>query len=110
MHKNKLFIYAPKILIALLVSIASLSMLAIKPKVSEAQSGQNNSSGVSEGIQQRLNELKERMLTILQQEAQIKGLSYAVPSRFQGATIDATKLSPSEKVIALTFDDGPWPE
>ncbi|MDZ8053505.1 MAG: polysaccharide deacetylase family protein [Aulosira sp. ZfuVER01] len=110
MHKNKLFIYSSRILIALVILSASFSILAIKPKASEAQSGQNNNTDVPEGIQQRLDELKERMLTILQQQAQIKGLSYAVPSRFQGATIEAAKLPPSEKVIALTFDDGPWPE
>ncbi len=30
-------------------------------------------------------------------------------SQFHGATITAAKLTPQEKVIALTFDDGPWP-
>ncbi len=50
------------------------------------------------------------MLKIWQQQAQIKGLSYDVPPSFQGAIVSAAKLTPQQKVIALTFDDGPWPE
>ncbi|OUL24282.1 polysaccharide deacetylase family protein [Nostoc sp. 106C] len=113
MQKNKSFLYAQKILITLLILSVSFSfgmLTLIKPKVSKAQSQQNNDSAASDGIQQRLEEFKETMLTILQQQAQVKGLLYAVPPRFERATIEAAKLAPSEKVIALTFDDGPWPE
>ncbi|BAY22971.1 polysaccharide deacetylase [Calothrix sp. NIES-2100] len=60
--------------------------------------------------QQRLEELKTTMLNIWQQQAQAKGYSYAVPSNYLGKTITAAKLTPEKKVIALTFDDGPWPE
>lgn len=35
--------------------------------------------------------------------------SFFVPKEFQGKTIAETTLSPQQKVIALTFDDGPWP-
>ncbi|OCR00178.1 polysaccharide deacetylase [Oscillatoriales cyanobacterium USR001] len=34
----------------------------------------------------------------------------AIPSRFQGATVNRVKLPSQQKAIALTFDDGPWPE
>ena len=50
------------------------------------------------------------MLNSWQQLVQIKGFSYAVPLRFQGAIVESAKLTPEQKVIALTFDDGPWPE
>jgi peptidoglycan/xylan/chitin deacetylase (PgdA/CDA1 family) len=50
------------------------------------------------------------MLTTWQKEAQAKGIITDVPSRFQGATIKFATLPPNQKVIALTFDDGPWPK
>ena len=36
-------------------------------------------------------------------------LDYSVPKEFQGKNIAQAPLLPQEKVIALTFDDGPWP-
>ena len=36
-------------------------------------------------------------------------LDYSVPKEFQGKNVAQTPLLPQEKVIALTFDDGPWP-
>lgn len=35
--------------------------------------------------------------------------NYSIPEQFQGKTIKQVNLSGSKKVIALTFDDGPWP-
>jgi len=35
--------------------------------------------------------------------------TFSVPKEFQGKTIAQTTLPLKEKVIALTFDDGPWP-
>lgn len=34
---------------------------------------------------------------------------FSVPQEFQGRVIAETRLPVKEKVIALTFDDGPWP-
>ena len=39
-----------------------------------------------------------------------KELIVTVPKQFQGTTIREVKLSGQNKVIALTFDDGPWPK
>ena len=36
--------------------------------------------------------------------------AFSVPDRFQGKVIRKVELPASEKAIALTFDDGPWPE
>nr|WP_228014613.1 polysaccharide deacetylase family protein [Fortiea sp. LEGE XX443] len=105
------------ILIALLALGATLSvavMMLLRPNASEAQSNQNidinNNLVAKVGTQKRIEGLKATMLTSWQQEAQAKGLGYTLAKRFQGATIKEAKLSQAQKVIALTFDDGPWPE
>ncbi|WP_298907464.1 polysaccharide deacetylase family protein [uncultured Nostoc sp.] len=116
MEENKSFFSLQKILITLLVLSASLSastMMLIKSSSSEAESTKNtnvNNLPVKVGTQQQIEELKATMLNSWQQLAQIKGFSYAVPLRFQGAIVESAKLTPEQKVIALTFDDGPWPE
>ena len=56
---------------------------------------------------QRLEELKTEMLIGWEQEAKATGLMSSIPKQFQGAVIKQAKLSKGEKVIALTFDDGP---
>lgn len=40
----------------------------------------------------------------------VKDLIVSVPKQFQGTTISEAKMSGQDKVIALTFDDGPWPK
>ena len=116
MENNKSFLWPEGILIALLALGGTLSlglMMLIKPISSEAQSRQTinvKDTGANVGTQQRVEALKTLMLTSWQQEAQAKGLSDAVPSSFQGAIISTAKLTQGQKVIALTFDDGPWPE
>ncbi|MEH2297773.1 polysaccharide deacetylase family protein [Nostoc sp.] len=116
MEENKSFFGLQKILITLLVLSAGLSagtMMLIKSSSSEAESTKNinvNNLPVKVGTQQQIEELKATMLNSWQQLVQIKGFSYAVPQRFQGAIVDSAKLTPEQKVIALTFDDGPWPE
>jgi peptidoglycan/xylan/chitin deacetylase (PgdA/CDA1 family) len=115
-ENNKSFLWPEGILIALLAlgGIFSLGfMMLLRPNTSEAQSRQHiNLIDVSAnaGTQQRIERLKTAMLKSWQQEAQAKGLSYPVPLRFQGGIIQAAKLTQGQKVIALTFDDGPWPE
>ncbi len=116
MENNKSFLWPEGILIALLAlgGIFSLAfMMLLRPNASEAQSRQSikvKDVAANVGTQQRIQKLKAAMLTSWQQEAQAKGLSYPLPSRFQGAIIESAKLTQGEKVIALTFDDGPWPE
>ncbi|MEH2273996.1 MAG: polysaccharide deacetylase family protein [Nostoc sp.] len=115
MEENKSFFSLQKILITLLALSASLSagtMMLIKSSSSEAETTKNinvNNLPAKVGTQQQIEELKATMLNSWQQLVQIKGFSYAVPLRFQGAIVDAAKLTPEQKVIALTFDDGPWP-
>ncbi|MDM9585098.1 MULTISPECIES: polysaccharide deacetylase family protein [unclassified Nostoc] len=116
MDDNKSFFGLQKILVTLLVLSGSVSvstMMLIKSSSSNAQSTENinvNNQPSKVGIQQQIEELKATMLRSWQQQVQTKGFSYTVPQRFQGAIVDAAKLTPEQKVIALTFDDGPWPE
>ncbi|MEH2320430.1 polysaccharide deacetylase family protein [Nostoc sp.] len=116
MENNKSFLWPEGILIALLAlcGVFSLAfMMLLRPNASEAQNRQSiniKAVAANVGTQQRIEKLKAAMITSWQQEAQTKGLSYAVPSRFQGAIIESAKLTQGEKVIALTFDDGPWPQ
>jgi len=116
-ENNKSLLWPQGILIALLALGATLGvgvMMLIKPTTSEAQSSEiinvNNNLVAKVGTQKRIENLKSAMLTSWQQEAQAKGLGYTLAARFQGATIKEAKLSPAQKVIALTFDDGPWPQ
>lgn len=116
MENNKLLLWPQGILIVLLCLTGTVGigvMMLLKPKISEAQSQQNidiNKITVSIGTQKRIEQFKASMLTTWQQEAQAKGIVIDVPSRFQGATIKTATLPPEKKVIALTFDDGPWPK
>ncbi|MEH2329755.1 polysaccharide deacetylase family protein [Nostoc sp.] len=116
MDDNKSFFCLQKILVTLLVLSGSVScgmMMLIKSSSSNAQSTENinvNNLPSKVGIQQRIEELKATMLRSWQQQVQTKGFSYTVPQRFQGAIVNAAKLTPEQKVIALTFDDGPWTE
>ncbi|MGB8687356.1 MAG: polysaccharide deacetylase family protein [Microcoleus sp.] len=50
----------------------------------------------------------EELLTVL--ESKEKLLTFVPPEQFQGTTVFEGKVNNSEKVIALTVDDGPWPE
>ncbi|MEH2070665.1 MAG: polysaccharide deacetylase family protein [Nostoc sp.] len=115
MENNKSFFWPEGILVGLLAlgGVFSLGfMMLLRPNTSEAQSRPINVKNMpaNTGTQQRIEKFKGAMLTSWQQQAQVKGFSYAVPSRFEGAIIRASKLTQGEKAIALTFDDGPWPQ
>ncbi|MEM1426069.1 MAG: polysaccharide deacetylase family protein, partial [Cyanobacteria bacterium P01_H01_bin.130] len=62
-----------------------------------------------------LSELWETPIAQLQQQAEQLDItrlakSGQIPQQFQGKVIYGGGLSNTDKVIALTFDDGPWPE
>ncbi|MHC5833289.1 MAG: polysaccharide deacetylase family protein, partial [Nostoc sp.] len=92
------------ILIALLAlgGIFSLAfMMLLRPNASEAENRQSiniKDVAANVGTQQRIQKLKAAMLTIWQQEAQVKGLSYPIPSSSQGVIIESAKLTQGKKV------------
>ncbi|MBW4604922.1 MAG: polysaccharide deacetylase family protein [Calothrix sp. FI2-JRJ7] len=42
-------------------------------------------------------------------EASVHSISFNAPSNFAGTVVHDVKLPKTEKYVALTFDDGPWP-
>jgi peptidoglycan-N-acetylglucosamine deacetylase len=112
---NKPFGWWQGALIALLGVGGCLSlglMLPIIPSISETKSTQTieiKDLSLQALTQERVEAIKSSMLTSWQKEATAKGIS-DIPKSFQGATIMEAKLSPGEKIIALTFDDGPSPQ
>ncbi|WP_413175201.1 polysaccharide deacetylase family protein [Anabaena azotica] len=116
MEHNKSFFWPQGILITLLCLTGTVGigfMMLVKPTISDARSRfniGNNDIAANVGTQQRIEAFKATILTSWQQEAQAKGINTDVPSRFQGETIKAVTLPSDQKVIALTFDDGPWPK
>ncbi|MCS6862373.1 MAG: polysaccharide deacetylase family protein [Abditibacteriales bacterium] len=44
------------------------------------------------------------------EENKPKNLVFSAPERYQAVTVHGAELAGKEKVIALTFDDGPWPK
>jgi peptidoglycan-N-acetylglucosamine deacetylase len=59
---------------------------------------------------QHVTELKKQMMDSWQQEAKQKGVYQEIPKRYQGVTLNAVKPNQNDKIVALTFDDGPWPK
>lgn len=122
MRKRKSFIWPQGVLLALVGLAVTLTLgfwLPVKPNFLQVQSqvqvGQVSDSNAAVavakvGTQRRVEQLKEQMLDSWQDEAKAKGLAYDLPNRFKGATIAEAVLNPSERVISLTFDDGPWPK
>jgi peptidoglycan/xylan/chitin deacetylase (PgdA/CDA1 family) len=64
-------------------------------------------SAVKPAVEQRVKGFTLALATIEQEKA--KSLSFSVPARFQGQIVYRLNVSAQEKVVALTFDDGPWP-
>ncbi|AFZ00547.1 polysaccharide deacetylase family protein [Calothrix sp. PCC 6303] len=58
----------------------------------------------------RITDLKKEMMDSWQQEAKQKGVYQEIPKRYQGVTLNAVKPNQKDKIVALTFDDGPWPK
>jgi chitin deacetylase len=73
-----------------------------QPKSVDSDSGEDKTALVplNEGLTQVISQLKQEV------KAELTGF---LPPKFQGVTLKEVKLPSKEKVIALTFDDGPWP-
>ncbi|MDY7024213.1 MAG: polysaccharide deacetylase family protein [Cyanobacteriota bacterium] len=99
------------------IAEATVDSVASEPAIAETPT-QNQDSQVSpSAIDPK--ELPRVSQTITQRvegvQAAITGLKAqrfesAIPESFKGKSIKAIDLKTDEKVVALTFDDGPWPK
>jgi peptidoglycan-N-acetylglucosamine deacetylase len=83
-----------------------VNVTTTKPNVVNVTTTKPDVVNVTNVVDSQINNKQKEILAILAQ----KQLSLAIPSRFQGSTVNKAKLYSKEKLIALTFDDGPWPE
>ena len=120
MQKRNLFVWQ-RSTVFLVAAVASSLILApiwlLNPRLEQAifqrpsrQMQQKNAQFASDKAPIVLEERGlSKALALLQQEAKAELLNFPLPTQFQGKTLKAVKLSGKEKVIALTFDDGPTP-
>ncbi|MBV6622807.1 MAG: polysaccharide deacetylase family protein [Rivularia sp. (in: Bacteria)] len=114
--ENKKSLALPQgILIALTALCGSFAlgfMLPINRDATNATSRQqvkSENTKVTSVSLSRIKDFQGAMLATWEQEAISKGVFHTVPKSFHGTTIKEAKLAANDKLIALTFDDGPWP-
>ncbi|MBE9215581.1 polysaccharide deacetylase family protein [Plectonema cf. radiosum LEGE 06105] len=114
MESRKIFVLPHKLLIALLLFTSTLCLSFViptnfnlsqiiginKPQIKIVSSKTDN--------QQRVAEFQIAMEASLNQQLKQKNLLSASPTSFDGKIIYEIKPAGNKKVIALTFDDGPW--
>ncbi|MCU0517581.1 MAG: polysaccharide deacetylase family protein [Oscillatoria sp. Prado101] len=62
---------------------------------------------VKPAVEQQVKGFTLALATIEKEKA--NSVTFPVPARFQGQIVYRLNVSAQEKVVALTFDDGPWP-
>ena len=77
------------------------------PRLTDAAENIAEVPAVKPAVEQRVKGFTLALATIEQEKA--NSLSFSVPARFQGQIVYRLNVSAQEKVVALTFDDGPWP-
>ncbi len=71
---------------------------------------QSQNAANSQSLTAQPNEPFKQLVAKLMEAEKAKRLNPPVPAQFTAKTINDIPLSSGEKVIALTFDDGPWPK
>lgn len=106
-----LLVYAASFGIGLIlfVSLASHSAI-ILPLTQLGQKQTPESISVKAQTRQDVTALEPELLSNWKQQAKAKNLIVSLPVQFQAKTVADVKLTLPDKVIALTFDDGPWPK
>ncbi len=122
--RRKLLVWRRRILIALVAAVCSVAIGLIwyegesteqakllpelvqlsSPLTQQHSNVALDSSGVKAGVRSQFEAFANEIAQLEQQVS-----AFSVPKEFQGKTIAETTLPLQEKVIALTFDDGPWP-
>ncbi len=88
-------------------SVNQKTMLPLALSVPKQNLDPNTSRGKALTIHS--DEGYEKAIARLAEAEKVKLLNFPVPVQFQGKTIRDVKLNSQNKAIALTFDDGPWP-
>ncbi|MEB3218880.1 MAG: polysaccharide deacetylase family protein [Nostocales cyanobacterium 94392] len=114
MESRKIFVLPHKLLIALLLFASTLCLSLIVPSNFNLSQiiGINKSKieivNSQADNQQRVAEFQTAMEGSLNEQFKQKNLLSVAPTSFNGKTIYEIKPAGNKKVIALTFDDGPW--
>ncbi|CAD5941313.1 Peptidoglycan-N-acetylglucosamine deacetylase [Planktothrix tepida] len=79
----------------------------LKNSSSEIPSQPLSQSGLNlqKAITQRVDNVQKTL-----EQLQTQRFSYSIPEQFQSQTIKEVTIPGEQKVIAFTFDDGPWPK
>ena len=115
MEKKKSLVLPQGILIALTALCGSFALGFMLPVNRDATNATSRQQVKSENIKatsgslSRVKDFQVAMLATWEQEAISKGVFHTVPKSFHGKTLKQAKLGANDKLIALTFDDGPWP-
>lgn len=120
-NRGKSFVWQQPMLLALLAAVGSFGLglimtigtshqLLPRRQAEQGQTGTSQTMGVEESAKQQVEALKSAMLISWEQDAKARNLIVSIPKQFQATTFNDVKLSGPGKVIALTFDDGPWPK
>lgn len=99
--------------VALIVSVTVGMMLPMQPETLNNHIEPGAIAGnlvATANLSQRVTEFQGQMFDSWQEQASAKGVYQQIPKRYQGQTLNDVKPNPSDKIIALTFDDGPWPK
>ncbi|MGB6295755.1 MAG: polysaccharide deacetylase family protein [Rivularia sp. (in: cyanobacteria)] len=114
--ENKKSLGLPQgILIALTALCGSFALGFMLPVNRDATNATSREQIKSENIKaisgslSRIEAFQVAMLATWQKEAISKGVFHTAPKSFRGKTLKQAKLGANDKLIALTFDDGPWP-
>lgn len=83
------------------VPLPDLPLNEVESKVFE------RSPSVEVAVRQQVDGFTSTLVQFQKQKE--KRLTFSAPTRFAGKTLEDVKLTGKQKVIALTFDDGPWP-
>ncbi|OUL28698.1 polysaccharide deacetylase [Nostoc sp. T09] len=92
------------------VAIAfSVTACSITPAGISSQLKTNQLTSKLHAIQVPQQTLTSQVNTQSQSSAKVENLTFSIPVTFEGKTVDRVQPSNNEKVIALSIDDGPWP-
>ncbi|NET61164.1 MAG: polysaccharide deacetylase family protein [Symploca sp. SIO2E6] len=70
----------------------------------------NQNTADSQALTAQSNQQFTQLVAQLMEAEKATRLNPPVPAQYKGKTINDIPLGTGEKVIALTFDDGPWPK